>query len=581
MAAFAPLEGKLRKPLLRPAKPLTFELQNHSAVYLEDGQYLEGFMFLHRLLLSGNSISTTDRLHPAFIAPPQQLALASSLIVYPPITTKAKSTDRQKGADAALRYLRSLSSTIHPLSVNFLEAFVFSTEPMRRRRSATVSSDEDVAHERLHGVAANAQSLWNRAEDFWHIVGWAFNCSVAHKKRWGRWKLWLEAMLDLLEVEWTERSRLYWVKTSETDDSILTSSLLWRYISSKDPTSRATRRRIFRAILAIGEPQSRKEFPEIWHDETIERKPVEENREGPKTIDISNDDYGEYGVDEEEDITEDMSRIPTRAVRRTAQSKSYGALGEEMSEEQNNGDVEIRDTDHAVEKLGGIDAIWLRQRLLSLLARVADALPRRFTTLEDIYDLHTEFFCPLRTIHFGLLLSTSQLSPTAQIALNANLLLPLLSSRLTNFTVITPSQADLEQYFLPAGAATHSYAANAKISLVLETMFRLMMQIKSLQATTSLREAVETGIQARNILYANARRKKGNEHEEVQAKELMDLSNERLLGLLEILEIAAGKPAQARRATSSASDSLPLTSSLSSIMSSISSGESDQDPDKE
>ena len=171
------------------------------------------------------------------------------------------------------------------------------------------------------------------------------------------------------------------------------------------------------------------------------------------------------------------------------------------------------------------------------LVQVSATLPKLFTPLDDIYDLYTESFRSLPTILFGTLLSTSQLPIDSQIALNANLLLPLLSSRLPNYTITSPRQADMENIFLPANAATHSYAANAKISLILESMFRLMVETKCLRATDTLRDTVEKGIKARNIPYGNARRKKGNEHEEDQAKELMELSNERLLGLLEILEI--------------------------------------------
>ena len=64
-----------------------------------------------------------------------------------------------------------------------------------------------------------------------------------------------------------------------------------------------------------------------------------------------------------------------------------------------------------------------------------------------------------------------------------------------------------------------------------------MAQIDQLQSTDTLRKAVELGIKARDIPYGNAKRKKGNEHEEEQSKELMELSNERLLGMLEVLEI--------------------------------------------
>jgi hypothetical protein len=400
-------------------------------------------------------------------------------------------------------------------------------------------------------------------------VGWAFNCSVEHKKRWERWKLWLAAMLDLLEAEWNERVRLYLEDTTR-DDSKLTASLLWQYIASQsqDPQNRATRRRIMRATLAMGSQQSKKEFPEIWQDETLERK-LEENIAGPRKIDISKDDFGEYSGDEENEPMDGTLKVPTRSGRRLAYKRLTTPLDDEGEEDE---DDLIYGSDHAVERLGGMDAIHLRQRLLSLLVQVAEYLPKHFTTVEDTYDLLTEFFRPLPTILFGIFLTTSQLPLSSQIALNANLLLPLLSSRLPNYSLLSASQADLEEYFLPCGAATHSYAANAKIALVLESMFRLLMETDSLEASNSLRQAVEAGIDARNIPYGSASRKKGNVHEEAQAKELTELSNERLLGLLEILEIAAGKPTHLR---STSIDDLPMTSSLSSAMSLSSETEED------
>lgn len=324
----------------------------------------EGFSFLDSLLVAGTSISTPDKPYPALIAPPQQLALASSLVVYPPITTKAKSADRQKGADAALRYLRNLRSTINPLTEGFMPSFTFAIENAKRRyRSVGSSSDDDNEdRERLNCLAATSESLWTRAEDFWHVVGWAFNCSVEHKKRWERWKLWLAAMLDLVEAEWEERVRLY-NEDSTKDDSILTASLLWRYIASQDPQSRATRRRILRAILATGTNQSKKEFPEVWHNETVERK-VEDNISGPRKIDISKDDFGEYGGDEEYEAIEGTLKVPTRGSRRIPWKNLPSTLDDEGEEDE--GEL-IHGPEHAVEKLGGTDAIYSRQRLLSLV----------------------------------------------------------------------------------------------------------------------------------------------------------------------------------------------------------------------
>jgi len=249
-----------------------------------------------------------------------------------------------------------------------MTSFVFPIEsPRRLHKSLGLDSDDDQAHERLNCLAATKQSLWQRAEDFWHIVGWAFNCSVMCQKRWERWRLWLDIMLELLEAEWSERKQLYAESDGPKDDSIITASLIWKYIASQDPQSRACRRRIFRAILSTGGSQSLKEFPEIWYGETAENKPEEESNDGPKTIDISNDDFGEYGRDEENEMDE-MPSISNRTTSgRAAARKLLGSVGEESLWEDDN--HPIHDAEHAIEKLGGMDAIHLRQRLL-LLVRI-------------------------------------------------------------------------------------------------------------------------------------------------------------------------------------------------------------------
>ncbi|KAF2193750.1 hypothetical protein K469DRAFT_734944 [Zopfia rhizophila CBS 207.26] len=572
-AALEALARQPKKPFYRPAKSMTSELGNHTKVYLEDRQYVEGFALLNHLLTSNTSISTPERPYQAFIAPPSQLALASSLIAYPVITTKARSADAQKGANAALRYLRNVQAAIDPLDENLISAFTFPYERSRRRtggyrsvESRSPKSDDGEDSERLSGAAANAQSIWQRADDFWHIIGWAFNCSVAYKKRWERWKLWLEIMLDFVEADWKERMKLT-REAGPEKEKILMASLLWQYVASQDPQGRVNRRRIIEAVLAMASSQSKKEFPEIWQEETMEPKPEDQDVKEPKKIDIENDDFGDYERDDEDEIMENVSTIPTRASRRVASTRKTPGLYDDDSSSKGEDNPVIYGSDEAVARLGGMDAIVLRQRLLALLVHVAEALPSHFTPLDDLFDHYTEAFRPLPTILFGLLLSTSQLPQPIQLCLNANLLLPLVSGELPNYTIISPTQEHLERNFLPSGAATNSFAANAKTSLILEQMFMLMMGTKSLTATSSLRKAVEKGIEARDKAYGNATRKKGNQHEEDQSKELMELSKERLLGLLEVLEIEAGKAPQPRRVkpvSFSASSSLSPSISLSS-----------------
>lgn len=139
-----------------------------------------------------------------------------------------------------------------------------------------------------------------------------------------------------------------------------------------------------------------------------------------------------------------------------------------------------------------------------------------------------------------------KLPDAMQVAFNANLLSPLISGKPPNYFVVTPTQEHFETKLLPLKGTTQSFAANAKISLILEQLFIYMMKQDALTPTKALRNAMETGIQARKGVYgtSKAKGKKGTPQEEEQAKELIFACSERLLGLLEVLEMSAGMPPQ-------------------------------------
>lgn len=503
-----------------------------------------GYSFLDSLLTMSNSISAPAKRHKAYLAPAPQLALASTLIVYPAVTTQARSSDKVKGANAALRYLRNVQSTISPTHESLRNAFAFPDERLGRRtagnRAGNTSPTPPIDAERLTGIVAKEQALWYRARDFWHIVGWAFNCSVVYKRRWERWKLWLDLMLDFLEADWG--ARLQAAKEGADAEKMLTESLIWQYISSEDPTNRSNRRRMMRAIMAMGTSQAKTDFPEVWGNETAGPRTPEPEEKPLAEMDIENGELGEFKQDDEDAVMQDAPTLPTWRSGRAGSRKAATTDGADGIIKDEDVFV-IRNTEEAIERLGGIDAINLRQRLVALLAQVAQTLPAHFTKLGDYFDSLTEEF-RLPTIIFSILLSTSKLPDRTKISLSANLLLPFVTTRLPDYTSIEPIQSHFEEYILPRRATTQSYAANAKISLILEQMFMYMMSINSLEATDALREAVEIGVEERQSVYGTGGGKKGNAHEENQAKGIMSASSQRLLGLLEVLEIAAGKEPQ-------------------------------------
>ncbi|EMD60226.1 hypothetical protein COCSADRAFT_184738 [Bipolaris sorokiniana ND90Pr] len=523
-----------RRAQRRPTKQVSYELANHVKAYLEAGQYVSGYGLLYSLLAAGTSISTPARPYVGYLAPPAYITFASSLIVDPKCTTKAQSKDVIKGADAALQYLQCMRTTIDsPAYPTIRKAFSFPEERNRRRApgyrgGGSLSPEPGGDIERIAGDAANEKSLWYCAEDFWHIVGWAFNCACVYKKRWSRWKLWLAVILDFLEADWE-----VCVRQSRDDDvdaeTFFQESLLSHYIVGDEsaPTNRARRRRIVKAIFATGMPESLKEYPEIWDRETAEpkRKKDEEQRIGE--VDFETGDIADYASDDEmQDASEDED-------------------GEDADEASAFQDYKsIQNTQDAIEHLGGHDAIELRQRLLALLAQAALILPTSFTRLFDLCDTILEDFIQLPTVIFQALLPTMKLPDDIQFAFNANLLSPLISGKTPNYFVTLPTQEHFEKKLLSLKGSTQSFAANAKISLILEQLFMYMMDHDALKPTKALRGAMETGIEARQGVYGTGKGKRGNAQEEEQGKGLLHACSQRLLGLLEVLEIAAGIPPQ-------------------------------------
>ncbi|KAE8836430.1 hypothetical protein HRS9139_04528 [Pyrenophora teres f. teres] len=524
----AALEGvgsRPRRAQRRPTKETSYELTNHAKAYLEGGQYASGYNFLHSLLAAGTSISTPAQPYMGCLAPPAYIAFASSLIADPKFTTKAQSRDEQNGPDAALRYLQCICTTIDgPAYPTVREAFAFPEERTRRRapghRAAAIHSPGDNSDiNRIVGEAANENSLWYRADDFWHIVGWAFNCSVAHKKRWSRWKLWLSNMLDFIDADWQVCVRES--KTEDgSDDAALQQSLLWYYIIGDEfaPTNRGRQRRILKAILAMATSESLKEYPEIWDRETAEPKKKSGGQRVGK-VSFETGEMADYESDEE------------------MQDVADGADDEDASDTPLDDD-EVENIHEAVERLGGHDAIQLRHRLIAILAQIAQALPKHFTPLFDLCDNILEDFNVLPTVMFQVLLSTMKMPDTVQIAFLANLLNPLITGKPPNLFLVDPTQEHFEGKLLSLKGTTQSFATNAKISLILEQMVMHMMSQDALLPTPALRKAMETGIKARESVNGI---KRGNAGEEEQANVLMQACSERLLGLMEILEMTKGE----------------------------------------
>ncbi|KAF9741116.1 hypothetical protein PMIN06_008345 [Paraphaeosphaeria minitans] len=509
-----------RQQYRRPVKDLSFEVASHVRAYLDHQSYEQAYIFLHSLVAAGTSITVPAKPYAGLLAPPSQLALASTLIVYPHITTRARSAEAIKGSDAAIKYLRCVQDTVDP-SAESLKTLrtAFTFTDLRRRTNIysplnTPSSTRAFDVEQLNDVAANSKSLWRCAEDFWHVVGWAFNCSAKHKKRWERWRIWLDITLKFLEDEWDHCN-----KNGES----LQDTLIWQYICSQEPLAGNTRKRILRAIFATGDSPSLNEFAEVWEKETLDPKPKDAQRH-LSVIDFEIGDIGDY-ASEDEDVDIEGAPRSTVKARKARNASNTLDVGLPPLEE-----AVIPNYDAAVDRLGGMDAVNLRQRLVSLLSKVARELPKNFTSVEGLFDSLALQLRYLPVFVLNLLITTSRLSSADQVALNVTIFTALTSQNYINYTYRMPTQNEFELLLLPYRARTQSFAENAKVSLILEQVFMSMMEPLRLELTKALRDSMDIGIKERS----NVKGRK-DDLEEDAGEEVLMTSSKRLYGLVQIL----------------------------------------------
>ncbi|KAI9823185.1 MAG: hypothetical protein M1832_002629 [Thelocarpon impressellum] len=486
----------------RPARELPYELREHCVIYFEEGLYAQALNLLTTLVASGTSATTVAGALPrAFVPPPQHVGLAATLVVHPSLTTRA-SRDRLQASNAALRFLRTTNALVGPGNARFGAAFTFASTRRgggRRRGGGTHEDSTEGGGRDVDAISiemANAGSVWNLADDFWHASGWAFNCAVAYPHRWARWELWMSFMLDVLEADWKERAELDRAEDPDADGDVFETRVRGSIITGYLPSELGRYggvRRVLRAIFADGSAKSLGEFKEVFPNETREKKGdgggVKRKREA--RLDVDENMYGDY-VDSEDE--EDDGDGPASSPPQQSQTDSDG----------HESDDDVLD---GAAPLGGMGALLLRQRLLSLLSAVADRLPETFTPLPTLYSSYAEHLRALPLATFSLFLSPSTLPHfvlPARLSLTQVLLRSLLPSTapVPVHSASDPgsdslTQATLEERFLPYASSSNAPASNAQTSILVEALLRAFQTHRGLEATDELREAVESGIAAR------------------------------------------------------------------------------------
>ena len=394
---------------------------------------------------------------------------------------------------------------VGPVGADFNTAFAFRRFDIKTSRLGGLRSDGDGGdgscpngEERIDTPFSRSESLWSRAEDFWHVVGWAFNCSCMkstpmYAQRWERWSLWLEYMLQVVEDDWEVR---YAAEDCER-------SLIWQYTDTASG-GYGKHRRILRAIFADGSEKATNEFREVFKNELKEPAKDSDNvKKREVDVNVEEEIYGDYMAKDDDDFSDDdmlpntVKKVRTRdpSTRRVTPRNSTASL---------RGDFENGESDSLNGRaalLGGTESVSLRLRFMHLLSNVAAQLPGEFMEAEELYTLFVEFIRPLQLPTFQLIVLPSifpTFSENAHLTLCELLLQRMLESaapRTRDERYLT--QSKMEKFYLPYAANKATHVDNAKVSLLLESMLRYFSMSGSLQPKPALRNALEVGIEAR------------------------------------------------------------------------------------
>ncbi|KAH8816290.1 hypothetical protein F5884DRAFT_852735 [Xylogone sp. PMI_703] len=502
--------------LNRPWLQLSDEIRGQCHIYLDEGLYLRAITLLTSLVTSGiccpNSV-----IKPIFIPPAEHIEIVSTLLVHPIYTTRAPPKERVEIAARSTCFLRDSLSRCNPLHPNLRDAFDFSSSRRRRvRRTRTGANIDDEANdsesdfEQIRGIVANEESIRNRAQDIWHIVGWAFNCSVSYPKRWKYWKVWLEYMLDVLDRDWTQREQRDSFpeqpsfdpdvhSENEQSESALTKSLLIQYLSEARDRSSAIKR-IVRAAFANGEADDLRAYPEIFKDETKDAKAELKKK---RKREFEYEDRSSWDSANGDEI---LDHRPT--------SSCLSDTGSESTSRDYDDETAMT---ARLAMLGGVESVSLRQRVLALLSRASAALPEHFTPLKDLYEIYYEGVrnLPLKAFCFFVSPSGTSRFPDSVLVTLSQLILNRLTSgagprvqRIAHRSDDTLSQSVLELQYLPFAANTSSIEDNAKVSILVECLFRLFLKSCDVYHTPTLEVAINEGISAREKKVKIDRRRK-------------------------------------------------------------------------
>ena len=335
-------------------------------------------------LESGTSDPYQIDSRPTYVPSEHFLSLIGTIVVHPTMTNRATSPEKSVAADQALQLLRNVNKLVGARNANLQAAFAYTAQNneygarIERRTKRTLAKQEPAAigtpsrglsdaEEEPGDVRtpmARRTSLWSRAESFWHMVGWAFNCSINCTPRWVRWRLWLEYMLEVLEDDWNDRSKAAQEAYPKTgrEAEVLKESMIMQYLQDTRFAGRSGRRNIMTAIFARGQGTAVNLFREIWAKETevkVKKQPAATRTK----VNLDEGQFGDYFEDEEDEDMGVKSEMVDGSRVSSRQKTARRSTPAPMDADEDDDDA----SDYGLPAFGGYETLILRRRFLVLV----------------------------------------------------------------------------------------------------------------------------------------------------------------------------------------------------------------------
>ncbi|PFH56018.1 hypothetical protein XA68_17192 [Ophiocordyceps unilateralis] len=530
----------------REARPLPRELQEHCRIFLEEQLYLCAVNLLNSTLASGLA-RVKGSVKKVPVPPPSHLALLATLVVHPAHTTRAENAEQAAVAALALDYLRNLLAVVGPVNAGFRAAFRFGRMASASRRRHADNGDmsdgsdrdgeerdddeddDDDDDDGLRGSMAHENSVWVRGQDLWSTVGWAFNTATRYPRRWRFWKVWLEFMLDVLDADWEERTRIdteahHLEGGDEEPIASRAQSMIAMYMDQRDGRQSGLKR-ITKALFADGRDLSTSAFPQVFDNEPRGPRDTSKKRKREQ-LDLQNDKFGDYLDDDS--ISSGISEPPTPQKPRSVR----------------------KDVPFGLSSPGLAESVPLRLRFFTRLSAAAWALRRR-AELDRLYEDFAVAVKVLPLSMFSLFVTQREnpLPPEAHVTITKELFQLLLPAKHKDPSKVDPendalgglTMPMLEHCYISWPANTVGFEDNAKLSLVVENALQLLWTCDLLEYSDSLAEAAVKGIEARKTKSLTRRtgRVRADAGGDVLSQDVLSNSAERIRVLLELLRECA------------------------------------------